>query len=41
MQEFIFLKVRKTGESWVSMMNVHKPLGVQNISHPVLKNKKP
>ena len=32
-----FLRVRKTGEIWVSMKNVHKGLGVKNISDLVLK----
>ena len=33
------LRVRKTGKIWVSMMNVHKGLGVQNMSDLVLKEK--
>ena len=31
-----FLRVIKTGEIWVSMKNVHKGLGVKNISDLVL-----
>ena len=27
-----FLRVRKTGEIWVSMKNVHNSLGVKNMS---------
>ena len=33
MQEFIFFKVRKTGKSWVSMVHVHKRLGIQKIKN--------
>ena len=32
-----FLTVRKTGENWVSIKNVHNGLGVKNISDLVLK----
>ena len=32
-----FLRVRKTGEIWVSMKNVHKGLGLKNMSDLVLK----
>ena len=32
-----FLRVRKTGEIWVSMKNVHKDLGLKNMSDLVLK----
>ena len=32
-----FLRVTKTGEIWVSMKNVHKGLGLKNMSDLVLK----
>ena len=32
-----FLKIRKTGEIWVSMKNIGDGLGVKNISNLVLK----
>ena len=32
-----FLRIKKTGEIWSSMENVHKRSGVQNISNLVLK----
>ena len=32
-----FLKVRKTGEIWSSMKDVHKGLGVKNMSDLILK----
>ena len=32
-----FLKVRKTGEIWSSIKDVHKGLGVKNMSDLVLK----
>ena len=31
------LIIRKTGEIWASMRNVHNDLGVQNISELILK----
>ena len=32
-----FLRVRKTGEIWSSMKDVHKGLGVKNMSDLILK----
>ena len=32
-----FLRVRKTGEIWASMKNVHNDLDVKNISDLILK----
>ena len=32
-----FLRVRKSGEIWSSMKDVHKGLGVKNMSDPILK----
>ena len=32
-----FLRVRKTGEIWSSMKDVHKGLGVENIPDLILK----
>ena len=34
---FNILKIRKTGESWVSMKDIGDGLGVKNISDLVLK----
>ena len=33
-----FLKIRKTDEIWVSMMDIGRGLGVENISDLVLKD---
>ena len=32
-----FLRVRKTGEIWLSMKDVHKGVGVKNMSDLILK----
>ena len=32
-----FLRAKKAGEIWVSMKNVHKDLGVKNMSDQILK----
>ena len=32
-----FLRVRKTGEIWLSMKDVHKGVGVKNMSEIILK----
>ena len=34
-----FLRVRKTGEIWLSMKDVHKGVGVKNMSDLILKEK--